>query len=395
MGVQPAQRTTGGERRRLLGERVNERRQRPRPGLVTDRCSGRHMGGAFAAAPLSVDLSSAGAQFTEPAVVWAHRCDGVAFPGGELGGELHESLLAEPLQVLGGRRLGKVGKVQGHADIIAVALPALRGQPPPLPEEISVTEQPADPIRVERHGAVAIVTIAHPPANAISRAVIVGISRALLDAEADPECRALVITGDGPKFFAAGADITEFQQAGGESIGSGQELTLQMEASRLGIIAAVNGIAFGGGCELALAADIRIASENARFGQPEIKLGIIPGWGGTQRLPRVVGRAAAMEMLLSGDPIEAARALEIGLINRVVPAAELMDVAGELAMRLGARAPLATAATKRAVAAGLDRPLVDGLAVELEEFVGIFTTDDAMEGVTAFLEKRAATWKGR
>jgi enoyl-CoA hydratase len=250
-------------------------------------------------------------------------------------------------------------------------------------------------VRVERQGKVAVVTIAHPPANAISRAVIAGVGQALYDAEADPECGAVILTGDGPKFFAAGADITEFLNAGGESIGGGQELTLRMERSRLPIIAAVNGIAFGGGCELALACDVRIAAENARFGQPEIKLGIIPGWGGTQRLPRLIARGVAMEMLLSGDPIDAARAREVGLVNRVVPQAELMAAALELAGRLAQQAPLAVAATKRAVAHGLSESIADGLAVELDHFVQIFTTDDAREGVTAFLEKRPAQWKGR
>jgi len=258
-----------------------------------------------------------------------------------------------------------------------------------------VTDQPAEPFRVEHDGDVAIVTISHPPANAISGAVIAGIGQALLDAEAEPNCRALIITGEGPKFFAAGADITEFQQRGGQSVGSGQELTLRLEASPIAVIAAVNGIAFGGGCELALAADIRIAAENARFGQPEIKLGIIPGWGGTQRLPRLIGRGAAMEMLLTGDPVDAGRAMTVGLVNAVVPADELMPAALEMARRIAGQAPLAAAATKRAVTRGLDHQLDAGLALELEEFVAIFTTDDAIEGISAFLGKRPPQWRGR
>ena len=258
-----------------------------------------------------------------------------------------------------------------------------------------MTETAEHFVRVERQGAIAVVTIAHPPANAISRAVIAGVGQALYDAEADAECGAVILTGEGPKFFAAGADITEFVAAGGENIGGGQELTLRMERSRLPIIAAVNGIAFGGGCELALACDVRIASENARFGQPEIKLGIIPGWGGTQRLPRLIPRGVAMEMLLSGDPIDAGRAREVGLVNTVVAADKLMETALELAGRLARQAPLAVAATKRAVAHGLSESIADGLAVELDHFVQIFTTDDAREGVTAFLEKRPAQWKGR
>ncbi|MBJ7608553.1 MAG: enoyl-CoA hydratase/isomerase family protein [Candidatus Dormibacteraeota bacterium] len=250
-------------------------------------------------------------------------------------------------------------------------------------------------VRVERDGAVAIVTIEHPPANAISRAVILGITEALAEAEADETCRALILTGSGPKFFAAGADITEFGGAGGENIAKGQELTLAMESSRLPIVAAVNGIAFGGGCELTLACDLRIASSRARFGQPEIKLGIIPGWGGTQRLPRLIGRRAATELLFSGDPVDAARALELGLISRIVEPEDLVGAALETARRFAAQAPLALAATKRAIAAGLDRPLADGLEAERREFVGLFSSEDAREGITAFLEKRAPSWTGR
>ena len=252
-----------------------------------------------------------------------------------------------------------------------------------------------DAVRVDRDGAIAVVTIEHPPANAINRGVVLGLSQAFEDAEADQTCRGLVLTGSGPKFFAAGADISEFGAAGGDNIATGQDLTLRMERSRLPVIAAVNGIAFGGGCELALACDVRVAASNARFGQPEIKLGIIPGWGGTQRLPRIIGRSAATELLFSGDPIDAARALELGLVARVVEPEALLAVALELARRYAQQAPLALAATKRAIAEGLDRPLADGLEAERKEFVGLFSTADAAEGIAAFLEKRAPTWTGR
>ena len=252
-----------------------------------------------------------------------------------------------------------------------------------------------DVVRVERDGPVVVVTIDHPPANAISRAVIAGVTRAITEAEADQTCRALILTGAGPKFFAAGADISEFGSEGGDNIASGQQFTLAMERSRLPIIAAVNGIAFGGGCELTLACDVRIASSSARFGQPEIKLGIIPGWGGTQRLPRLIGRTAAIELLLTGDPVDAARALELGLVSRVVEPEALLTTAREVAGRYAAQAPLALAATKRAVAEGLDRPLAEGLEAERREFVGLFTSADAAEGITAFLEKRPPAWTGR
>ncbi len=240
-----------------------------------------------------------------------------------------------------------------------------------------------------------MVTIDHPPANAISRAVITGVTQALNDAEGDENCRALILTGAGPKFFAAGADISEFGSEGGDNIATGQQLTLAMERSRLPIVAAVNGIAFGGGCELTLACDVRIASSTARFGQPEIRLGIIPGWGGTQRLPRLIGRTAAIELLLSGDPIDAARALELGLVSRVVEPETLLDAARDIASRYAAQAPLALAATKRAIAEGLDRPLTTGLEAERREFVELFSSQDATEGISAFLEKRPPSWTGR
>ncbi|MDQ2961203.1 MAG: enoyl-CoA hydratase-related protein [Candidatus Dormibacteraeota bacterium] len=252
-----------------------------------------------------------------------------------------------------------------------------------------------DAVRFERDGALAIITIEHPPVNAISRAVVLGIGEALQQSEADDGCRVVILTGAGPKFFAAGADITEFGSDAAATVANAQHFTLEMESSRLPIIGAINGIAFGGGCELAMACDVRIASENARFGQPEIKLGIIPGWGGTQRLPRLIGRSAAMELLLTGDPINAARALQLGLVSRVVGADTLLDAARDVAERFAAQAPLALAATKRAVAGGMDRPITEGLDAEQREFVALFGTEDAREGIAAFLEKRTPTWKGR
>ena len=251
-----------------------------------------------------------------------------------------------------------------------------------------------DSVRVDREGALAIVTIDHPPVNAISRAVIAAITQALDEAEQDRSCRALILTGAGSRFFAAGADITEFGDASADTAARGQELTVAMEGSRLAVVGAVNGIAFGGGCELTLACDARIASSDARFGQPEIKLGILPGWGGTQRLPRLIGRSAAMALLFSGDPIDAARALQLGLVSEVVEPGALLDAARELAGRYASQAPLAVAAIKRAVNRGLDRPLAEGLAVERDEFVALFASADAGEGIAAFREKRDAKWTG-
>ena len=251
------------------------------------------------------------------------------------------------------------------------------------------------PVRIEREGPVALVIISHPPVNAVSRRVAAALLGTLSEAEADPTCRALVITGDGPRFFSAGADITEFTEAPSEAVTVSLEVTRRLEASRLPVIAAVNGMAFGGGCEIALACDLRICAEEARFGQPEIKLGIIPGWGGTQRLPRLVGRGPALELLLTGDPIGSARALELGLVTRVVPADRLREEALALAGLLAERPPLAVAAIKRAVHLGLDGSLDDGLRRESEEFTRLFRSEDAREGIAAFLGKRQPAWRGR
>jgi enoyl-CoA hydratase len=255
----------------------------------------------------------------------------------------------------------------------------------------------SEPVRVERDGAVAVITIDHPPANAISRAVISGLRDAVAEiGKPSSGVRAAVLMGAGEKVFAAGADITEFQTLGADNIDSGQALTLEMERCPVPLVAAVNGIAFGGGCELAMACDLRIAAANARFGQPEINLGIIPGWGGTQRLPRLVGTGRAMAMLLTGDPIDARTALEWGLVSAVVEPAELLDAARTLAGKIATRAPLAAQATKRAVRNGAAAAsIAEALEVERQEFVAVFGSEDAKEGVTAFLAKRAAEWTGR
>ena len=253
----------------------------------------------------------------------------------------------------------------------------------------------SDPVSVQIEGRVALVTIDHPPANAISRAVVEGLRSAVAVAVADGGIRALVITGAGTRFFAAGADVSEFPSAGGEVAVGGQQLTLEIERAPLATIAAVNGMAFGGGCEIALACDVRIAARTARLGQPEINLGIIPGWGGTQRLVRVVGQGRAMPLLLSGDPVDAETALAMGLVSQVVDPDNLIHQALALAERLAAKAPLAVAATKRAVLEGMALPIGEALEVERREFAGLFETADAREGVTAFLEKRPPAWTGR
>lgn len=252
-----------------------------------------------------------------------------------------------------------------------------------------------DVVTVERDGAIALITIDHPPVNAINAAVLEGLSRALRAAEADDSCRVAIIMGAGPKCFAAGADISEFRVTGGEGVARGLQVTVDIEQCRLPVIAAVNGVAFGGGCEIALACDMRIASDSARFGQPEINLGIIPGWGGTQRLGRIVGYGNATAMLLTGDPISAQRAKEIGLVTDVVSAEELLSTARALALTIASKAPLAIAATKRAIVSSVGLSAHDGLMVEKREFMSIFESDDAKEGAAAFLEKRAPQWTGR
>ena len=253
-------------------------------------------------------------------------------------------------------------------------------------------------VRYEAEGSVATLTVEHPPANALSNQVLAEIGRALDDAAANLAVRCLIFTGAGDRFFIAGADIKEFLQTPDDQVGHrtarGQAITLQLERLPKIVIMAINGYCFGGGCELAMAGDIRIAAANAQFGQPEIKLGIIPGFGGTQRLPRLIGRSRAMELLFSGDSIDAQTALNYGLVSRVVPTDQLMDEARRTAEKLSTAAPLAVTAIKRAVSQGLDRPIEEALEIERREFIGVRQTADAREGITAFIEKRPPIFTG-
>jgi enoyl-CoA hydratase len=254
---------------------------------------------------------------------------------------------------------------------------------------------------IERDGPVTIVTLNRPDVlNALDATLIDELVAVLAECDCDPAVRALVLTGAGSKAFAAGADIGELNALSSSIEGvrkarSGQDLTLAIERSRLPVIAAVNGFALGGGCELAMACDIRIASENARFGQPEVNLGLIPGYGGTQRTTRLVGRGDAAYLCLTGEIIDAAEALRIGLVQRVVPAGSLLDEAKRIAHVIASRAPLAVAACKRAIVGGAHLPLADALALEALEFGTLVTTRDFREGTSAFLEKRAPAWEAR
>ena len=249
-------------------------------------------------------------------------------------------------------------------------------------------------VALETRGDVGIVWLDRPPANALSPELI-GELAELWESVAG-RLRAVVFASSNIFTFSAGADIKAFSKMdpaqGKELIDAAHALFRSFERSSTVTVAAVNSIAFGGGCELAMACDLRLAAESASFAQPEIDLGIIPGFGGTQRLPRLVGRAKALEMNLTGAPIDAYEAWRVGLANRVVPDHELLDTAVALARQLGAQAPLAVEQIKRVSAAG---DLDQGIEAEKEAFAAVFGSEDAREGIEAFLGKRQASFKGR
>ena len=243
------------------------------------------------------------------------------------------------------------------------------------------------------------ITINRPDQlNALNRATIDELDRALNEADADKSARVLIITGSGAKAFVAGADIKEFAHfsvAEGRALSADGQRKLfdHVENMSKPVIAAVNGFALGGGLELAMSAHIRIASDNARMGLPEVGLGVIPGYGGTQRLARLVGKGKAMEMILSAQMIKADEALQWGLVNSVVPQAELLGKCNELAAGIMKNSPAALAAAIRAVNAGYE-PGVNGMQREIEEFGKCFGTPDFKEGTSAFMEKRKANFSG-
>ena len=253
---------------------------------------------------------------------------------------------------------------------------------------------------VERDGAVASVTINRPKVlNALNTHTIDELERAMRELRSDDAVRAIVLTGAGEKSFVAGADINELavlSPAEGQRHGRrGQSVFDLIEDLGKPVIAAINGFALGGGCELAMACTIRIAADHARLGQPEINLGIIPGYAGSQRLPRLVGKGRALEILLTGDMVSAARAYEIGLVNKVVPAGELLAEAKKMATALASKAPLATRYILEAVNHGMEMPLADAQFLEGSLFGLVASTEDMKEGTTAFLEKRQPAWRGR
>jgi enoyl-CoA hydratase len=246
---------------------------------------------------------------------------------------------------------------------------------------------------------IARVTINRPDKlNALNAIVIAELGDAVTRMETDSAIRGVIVTGSGSKAFVAGADISELTDqgvTGGQKRAlAGQAVFRRLERCGKPVIAAVNGFALGGGCELAMACHLRIASENAKFGQPEVKLGIAPGYGGTVRLPRLVGRARALELLLTGDMIDAEEARRIGLVNRVVPADRLMAEADSLLRGILANGPLAVRACLEAVDTGSDMTLDQALLLEAGYFGLLSATDDMREGTKAFVEKRKPGFKG-
>ena len=254
----------------------------------------------------------------------------------------------------------------------------------------------ADTVKLETRGDVAIAWLANLPMNAISPSVISDLKTVWDKVTGDGQVKSLVIASTVPLLFSAGADIKAFtsmdEEGGRELIDTGHALLREFGTGRVTTIAAVNGIAFGGGCELAMACDVRLAAQSALFGQPEIKLGIIPGFGGTQRLPRLVGENKALEMNLIGDAVRAEEAFEFGLVNRVVPDHELFDEALSWARKLAEQAPLAVEQIKQVS----HKPdLDDGIEAEKQGFATAFQTEDAKEGISAFLGKRQAKFTGK
>jgi enoyl-CoA hydratase len=255
-------------------------------------------------------------------------------------------------------------------------------------------------VLVEQDGAVLVVTINRPKVlNALDARTLAELDAVFSDAAGRDDVRVVLLTGAGEKSFVAGADINELSVqtavGGREHARRGQALFNRIERLGKPVIAVVNGFALGGGCELAMACTLRLAADSARFGQPEINLGLLPGYAGSQRLPRLVGRGRALELLLTGRQIPADEAFRIGLVNRVVPAAELATEARTLAQAIAAKAPVAVRYILEAVAGGLEMSLADAQDYEATLFGLVSTTEDMREGTKAFLEKRKPDFKGR
>ncbi|WP_065753402.1 crotonase/enoyl-CoA hydratase family protein [Bradyrhizobium paxllaeri] len=261
-----------------------------------------------------------------------------------------------------------------------------------------------DPILLEIDDGVALVTLNRPDKlNALNYALIDRLMTALDAIETDANVRTVILTGAGERAFSAGADIHEFSNsvrrgpnaAVQSFVRRGQAMTARLEAFRKPVIAAVNGLAFGGGCEITEAVHLAVASEAASFAKPEINLGMPPTFGGTQRLPRLAGRKRALELLLTGDPFSPQRALEIGLVNRIVPHDELLPAARELASRIIRHSPLAVGGIITAVTRGLNMGIAEGLQVESEQFAALVPSHDLGEGIAAWIARRSPNYAGR
>ncbi len=255
-------------------------------------------------------------------------------------------------------------------------------------------------VKVSVEERIAVVTIDRPPVNALSRQVVEELNRTLEALKTDDAVKVVIVTGGGSLAFVAGADIKEISQlSSGEEAQrvAAQGQAVIMKIQRLGkpVIAAINGVCLGGGNELAMACHLRIAGDRARFGQPEISLGIIPGFGGTQRLPRLIGKAKATELTLTGDLIMAQEAHRLGLVNQVVPQDQVLKTAKDLARKIAAKGAVAVRHALEAIERGCERSLDEGLALEAEAFGKVAATQDAKEGVSAFLEKRQPQFKDR
>lgn len=256
-------------------------------------------------------------------------------------------------------------------------------------------------IRLEVADGIATVTIDRPDKlNALNGAVLAELTAAFVAlSEAEAKTRVAILTGAGDKAFVAGADISEMSELSAAQAkafsDAGHRLGLVIESAAFPVIAAVNGFALGGGCELAMCCDFIYASDKARFGQPEVNLGLMPGFGGTQRLSRRIGLSLARELVYTGDPIAADRALALGLVNEVVPHAELMTKVREVAKKIASKAPIAIAYCKRVMARGFDADLAVANELEATAFSALFDTEDMREGTRAFMDRRPAQFTGR
>jgi len=250
----------------------------------------------------------------------------------------------------------------------------------------------------EIYDGLAVVTLNNPPFNALNATVMSDLEHILEELSINRSVQVVIITGAGEKAFVAGADIKQFTgmtpSSGKDLVRLGHKILAKIKVLNQPVIAAIHGLALGGGCELALACDIRIASENALFGFPEVSLGIIPGYGGTQRLPRLVGPSRAMALICTGDPIKADEAFRIGLVDTIVPVGQALDEAKSMANKIMSRGPLAVQAAKKSILTGMEMTLEEGLMFEADAFAGLCGTDDQKEGAEAFLSRRKPVFVG-